>query len=72
MSIQFGSMTAGQLVSYAPDYVKAKLSAGRILDLFDRVPPIDSYSQEGLKVRHPSWQIAIESQKFYISATSLY
>lgn len=50
MSIQFGAMTAGQLASFAPDYVKAKVAAGRILDLFDRVPAIDSYSNEGIKV----------------------
>lgn len=49
MSIQFGAMTAGQLASFAPDYVKAKVAAGRILDLFDRVPAIDSYSKEGIK-----------------------
>ena len=44
-------MTAGQVASFAPDYVKAKVAAGRILDLFDRKPPIDSYSTEGLKVK---------------------
>lgn len=44
-------MTAGQVASFAPDYVKAKTAAGRILDLFDRVPEIDSYSTEGIKVR---------------------
>ena len=51
ISIQFGSMTAGQVASFAPDYVKAKVAAGRILDLFDRRPPIDSYSTDGLKVK---------------------
>ena len=45
-------MTAGQVASFAPDYVKAKVSAGRILELFDRVPDIDSYSTEGRKVRY--------------------
>lgn len=50
ISIQFGAMTAGQVASFAPDYVKAKVSAGRILDLFDRVPEIDSYSTEGRRV----------------------
>jgi len=49
ISIQFGSMTAGQLASFAPDYAKAKVAAGRILNLFDRIPPIDSYSNEGSK-----------------------
>ncbi|XP_066921842.1 ATP-dependent translocase ABCB1-like [Clytia hemisphaerica] len=49
IGIQFGAMTAGQTASYAPDYVKAKTAAGRILALFDREPVIDSYSSEGMK-----------------------
>ena len=51
IGIQFAAMTAGQIASFASDYVKAKTAAGRILKLFDRVPEIDSYSQEGQKVR---------------------
>uniref|UniRef100_A0A7M5VBZ8 Uncharacterized protein n=1 Tax=Clytia hemisphaerica TaxID=252671 RepID=A0A7M5VBZ8_9CNID len=49
IGIQFGAMTAGQVASFAPDYVKAKTAAGRILALFDRKPAIDSYSTEGIK-----------------------
>ena len=43
-------MTAGQVASFAPDYMKAKMAAGRILSLFDRTPAIDSYSDAGSKV----------------------
>ena len=50
IGIQFGAMTAGQVASFAPDYMKAKMAAGRILDLFDRTPVIDSYSDAGSKV----------------------
>ena len=50
IGIQFGAMTAGQVASFAPDYMKAKMAAGRILDLFDRTPAIDSYSDAGSKV----------------------
>lgn len=50
IGIQFGAMTAGQVASFAPDYMKAKMAAGRILDLFDRTPSIDSYSDTGNKV----------------------
>ena len=45
-------MTAGQVASFAPDYMKAKMAAGRILDLFDRTPAIDSYSDNGNKVKY--------------------
>ena len=57
-------MTAGQVASFAPDYVKAKVAAGRILDLFDRKPPIDSYSTEGLKVKQ-FFTLSLCLQLFY-------
>ena len=46
----FGALIAGQIASFAPDYVKAKVSAARIFLLLDRVPEIDSYSTEGQKL----------------------
>lgn len=46
----FGALIAGQIASFAPDYVKAKMSAARIFLLLDRVPEIDSYSEEGQKL----------------------
>lgn len=45
-----GAMMAGQISALTPDYVKAKVAAGRLFKLFDRIPLINSDSDEGL---HP-------------------
>lgn len=37
----FGSMAAGQALSFAPDYQSAKISAGRLFKLFDTESKID-------------------------------
>ena len=49
MALTFGAMIAGQIASFAPDYIKAKTSAARIFKLLDREPAIDAYSDSGLK-----------------------
>ena len=49
MALTFGAMIAGQIASFAPDYIKAKTSAARIFKLLDREPAIDAYSEAGLK-----------------------
>ena len=49
LALTFGAMIAGQIASFAPDYVKAKTSAARIFKLLDREPAIDAYSEAGLK-----------------------
>eukprot|EP00794_Sanderia_malayensis_P011087 gene11087-12255_t len=46
-ALVFAAMFAGQVASFAPSYIKAKVSAARIFRLLDRVPPIDTYSTEG-------------------------
>ena len=46
----FGATGAGQAGAFAPNYSKAKLSASRIFFLLDRVPKIDSYSEDGEKL----------------------
>lgn len=43
-------MAVGQVSSFAPDYAKAKVSAAHIIMLIEKVPAIDSYSTEGLKL----------------------
>ncbi|KAM8966761.1 ATP-dependent translocase ABCB1 [Pelodytes ibericus] len=48
-AIVFGAMALGQTSSFAPDYAKAKMSASHIFSLLERVPLIDSYSNEGDK-----------------------
>ena len=48
-AIVFGGTALGRASNYAPDYAKARTSAARIFELFDREPSIDSYSTEGEK-----------------------
>ncbi|NXJ85322.1 MDR3 protein, partial [Trogon melanurus] len=48
-AIVFGAMALGQSTSFTPDYAKAKMSAAHLFMLFERVPSIDSYSEEGEK-----------------------
>nr|XP_006812790.1 PREDICTED: multidrug resistance protein 1-like [Saccoglossus kowalevskii] len=51
-AVSFAGMALGQSASFLPDYSKAKHSAGLIFKLFDTVPPIDIYSQDGMKPDH--------------------
>lgn len=44
-----GAMMAGQVSALTPDYVKAKIAAGKLFKLFDEVAVIQSDSEEGLK-----------------------
>ncbi|KAM6421909.1 ATP-dependent translocase ABCB1 [Rhynochetos jubatus] len=48
-AVVFGAMALGQSSSFAPDYAKAKISAAHLFVLFERVPSIDSYGEEGEK-----------------------
>ncbi|XP_015708894.1 phosphatidylcholine translocator ABCB4-like isoform X5 [Coturnix japonica] len=48
-AIVFGAMALGQSTSFTPDYAKAKMSAAHLFLLFERVPLMDSYSEEGEK-----------------------
>lgn len=49
-SIIFGAQSAGTIFSFAPDMGKAKHAAQELLILFERIPSIDSWSQDGEKV----------------------
>jgi ATP-binding cassette subfamily B (MDR/TAP) protein 1 len=49
-SIIFGAQSAGTIFSFAPDMGKAKHAAAELQTLFDRVPEIDSWSEEGEKL----------------------
>ena len=46
-AIIFGAQSAGTIFSFAPDMGKAKQAAKELKTLFDRVPAIDSWSQDG-------------------------
>ncbi|XP_035936817.1 phosphatidylcholine translocator ABCB4 isoform X2 [Halichoerus grypus] len=48
-AIVFGAVALGHASSFAPDYAKAKLSAAHLFMLLERLPLIDSYSEEGLR-----------------------
>ena len=48
MAVIFGAFAVGQTSSFAPDFAQAKISAARLLKLFDRQPEIDNYNEEGL------------------------
>ncbi|XP_066484598.1 ATP-dependent translocase ABCB1 isoform X2 [Tiliqua scincoides] len=48
-AIVFGAMALGQTASFTPDYAKAKIAAAQMFALFERVPVIDNYSEEGQK-----------------------
>ncbi|KAK3571853.1 hypothetical protein QTP86_020453, partial [Hemibagrus guttatus] len=47
--IVFAAMSIGQSSSFAPDFAKAKAATGRILNLLQKVPEIDIYSEAGDK-----------------------
>lgn len=49
-ALVFGAAGAGQAGAFAPNYAKAKLSSSRIFHLLDRIPVIDSYSEDGIQL----------------------
>uniref|UniRef100_A0A8B9NZN4 Multidrug resistance protein 1 n=1 Tax=Apteryx owenii TaxID=8824 RepID=A0A8B9NZN4_APTOW len=63
-AVVFGAMALGQSSSFAPDYAKAKISAAHLFMLFETVPSIDSYSEEGLKPERFGGNIAIKDVMF--------
>lgn len=65
-AIVFGAMALGQSTSFTPDYAKAKMSAAHLFLLFERVPLIDSYSEEGEK---PVSKMVLCSYKVSCSTT---
>ncbi|XP_072010362.1 ATP-dependent translocase ABCB1 isoform X10 [Engystomops pustulosus] len=63
-AIVFGAMALGQSTSFAPDYVKAKVSAAHIFSLLERTPLIDSYNTAGLKPSHCDGNIMFRGVHF--------
>ncbi|NXL60490.1 MDR1 protein, partial [Chordeiles acutipennis] len=63
-AVVFGAMALGQSSSFAPDYAKAKVSAAHLFLLFERVPSIDSYSEEGEKPETFEGSIMIKDVAF--------
>ncbi|KAK8079182.1 hypothetical protein PG994_002989 [Apiospora phragmitis] len=50
-TIIFGAESAGTVFAHAPDLAKARHAAATLKALFDRKPEIDTWSQDGRKVR---------------------
>uniref|UniRef100_A0A8C8SGP0 ATP binding cassette subfamily B member 4 n=1 Tax=Pelusios castaneus TaxID=367368 RepID=A0A8C8SGP0_9SAUR len=63
-AIVFGAMALGQTSSFTPDYAKAKMSAAHLFMLFEIVPLIDNYSDEGLKPEVFNGNIAFKEVMF--------
>ncbi|XP_048407802.1 ATP-dependent translocase ABCB1-like isoform X4 [Stegostoma tigrinum] len=51
-AIVYGAVAIGQSSSFAPDYAKAKVAAMNLFALFERVPAIDSDSNDGQKLKN--------------------
>ncbi|XP_065485891.1 ATP-dependent translocase ABCB1-like isoform X2 [Caloenas nicobarica] len=63
-AVVFGAMALGQTSSFAPDYAKAKTSAAHLFLLFERVPSIDSYSEDGEKPETCGGNVTIKDVAF--------
>ncbi|XP_072507688.1 ATP-dependent translocase ABCB1 isoform X2 [Notamacropus eugenii] len=63
-AVVFGAMALGQTSSFAPDYAKAKISASHIIMLLERVPLIDSYSEDGEKPKKFEGNVSFNEVKF--------
>jgi ATP-binding cassette subfamily B (MDR/TAP) protein 1 len=50
-SVIFGAQSAGTIFSFAPDMGKAKQAAQELKALFDRKPEIDSWSDDGERIK---------------------
>ncbi|EFR00485.1 leptomycin B resistance protein pmd1 [Nannizzia gypsea CBS 118893] len=57
-----GAQTAGAVFNFAPDMSKAMQAGRHLRNLFERVPPIDSYSSEGRLLPAETCRGAIEIQ----------
>ena len=63
-AIIFGAQSAGTIFSFAPDMGKAKQAAKELKTLFDRVPPIDSWSPDGERFEHMEGNIEFRDVHF--------
>ena len=49
-AVVYGGMMAGQALSFAPDYLSAKVSAARLFKLLDRKSDIDVNDNKGEEI----------------------
>ncbi|XP_048579396.1 ATP-dependent translocase ABCB1 isoform X3 [Nematostella vectensis] len=64
MCIMIAGMVAGELFAFSPDYLKAKVAGARIFKLVDRIPVIDSASDEGLTPSTVQGTLQMRSLRF--------
>ncbi|XP_044534852.1 ATP-dependent translocase ABCB1-like [Gracilinanus agilis] len=63
-AIVFGAMAVGQASSFAPDYAKAKISAAHVIHIIEKIPSIDSYSEEGHKPKQFEGNVSFNEVAF--------
>ncbi|XP_038049400.1 ATP-dependent translocase ABCB1-like isoform X2 [Patiria miniata] len=63
-AIIFGGFGLGRAMASAPDYNKAKTAAAFMFRLIDRIPPIDSYSEKGLKPAEFHPEVSYDKVRF--------
>ena len=63
-AIIFGAQSAGTIFSFAPDMGKAKQAARELKTLFDRVPAIDPWSQDGERLSNMDGTIEFRDVHF--------
>ena len=63
-AVIFGAQSAGTIFSFAPDMGKAKNAAQELKTLFDRKPPIDSWSPDGEPLNHAEGTIEFRDVHF--------
>lgn len=65
MSVLFGSQSAGSLLTFIPDLVKARHSAAHLKALFDKKPSVDVWNNtDGESLSQPSGKIEFRDVRF--------
>ncbi|XP_071811435.1 ATP-dependent translocase ABCB1-like isoform X3 [Apostichopus japonicus] len=63
-AIIFGAFGLGRAFAIAPDFAKAKMATARMFMLFDTVPSIDKYNNEGLKPDDYVSEVSFQKVRF--------
>jgi ATP-binding cassette, subfamily B (MDR/TAP), member 1 len=65
MSVIFGSQSAGSMLTFIPDLVKARHAAARLKDLFDTKPSIDTWDEDkGLPLKETQGRLQLRDVHF--------
>lgn len=60
-TVVLSAIIVGQMVSMTPNYAKAKRAANRLFSLLERIPFIDSYSNEGKIPVSSQWHTQLDN-----------